>query len=106
MDQFRMSRRVLLLRQFPAIAVSIVTAGCSQKNEQAAACSDAARLTSAEISLRASLQYRESSSDAASSCGGCSYYQAASTESACGNCQIVNGPVSRQGHCTSWTAKK
>lgn len=81
-------------------ALVLATTGCAKTTML---CSDPARLTDAENSLRESLSYTERSQDDTQQCRGCSFFKA-SSGSGCGECSIMNGPVNALGHCTSWAA--
>jgi hypothetical protein len=94
------SRRVFL--QLASVgAFSAIAAGCQKT--PSLVCSDPARLSDAESSLRASLHYTEQSSQAAQVCGGCAFFESAQQD-ACANCTILNGSVNPKGHCDSWSA--
>jgi len=67
-------------------------------------CVDPEQLSDGEISLRESVKYTDASATA-KSCAGCAFFQASSEAPKCGHCQILNGPVSASGHCTSWSPK-
>jgi hypothetical protein len=56
-------------------------------------------------SLRSSLHYAEPGPDAAHMCHDCAFFSADNKSQTCGHCTIMNGPVSPQGHCDSWSAK-
>ena len=100
------SRRTLLAAacQIPVATVFAVISGCADK-KPSAACANPGQLSDSETGLRASLQYTDQSPDPAKACGGCAYFRRATETAECGNCQILNGPVDAQGHCTSWSAK-
>ena len=100
------SRRTLLAGacQIPAATVFAVIGGCADK-KPSAACASPDLLSDSDKDLRASLQYTDQSPDPAKTCGGCAYLRRAADGAECGNCQILNGPVYAQGHCTSWSAK-
>lgn len=102
----KLSRRILLVHacRIPIVAALGSIAACAEKT-QVAQCADPDQLTDAEISLRTSVQYTERSRDAAQTCRGCAFFRASSGASECGTCEIVNGSVSSNGHCASWSAK-
>jgi High potential iron-sulfur protein len=68
----------------------------------AARCTDPDDLSGADLALRKSVEYTDSSSDD-KTCRQCAFFKAHSDE--CGTCQIVTGLVSAGGHCTSWNAR-
>jgi hypothetical protein len=53
--------------------------------------------------LRSSLHYAESGPDPAQHCSGCSFFS--DPKGDCGSCMILNGPVNKNGHCDSWSAR-
>ncbi len=69
----------------------------------AARCTDPDDLSGADLALRKSVEYTDSSLDDKTTCGGCAFFKASPGE--CGTCQIVTGLVSARGHCTSWSAR-
>jgi hypothetical protein len=93
-------RRVLLRRvlQFTgALAVAPRIIGTSQG---AQSCVDPA-----SESLRTSLHYASVSPKADEPCKGCGFFTPDGSQPACGNCQIMSGPVDATGHCDSWAAR-
>lgn len=67
------------------------------------ACVDPAKLTDAEIQLRQSLGYADPTPEAGKVCGRCAFFKPADS-SKCGNCEILSGPTSATGYCSSWAA--
>jgi hypothetical protein len=68
----------------------------------AAGCADPDDLSGADLALRKSVEYTDSSLDD-KTCRRCAFFKASSGK--CGTCQIVTGLVSAGGHCTSWSAR-
>lgn len=52
--------------------------------------------------LRTSLHYANPSPKKDELCKGCGFFAADGAKPACGNCQIMSGPVDATGHCDSW----
>jgi high potential iron-sulfur protein len=106
MKPTNMSRRALLVRacEIPVAGVAVFLSACADK-QPSSVCVDRDKLNEAESSLRASVQYTDRAPDPANQCRGCAYFRSAAEGAACGTCQILNGPVSATGHCTSWSAK-
>ncbi|MFO0689104.1 MAG: high-potential iron-sulfur protein [Myxococcota bacterium] len=77
--------------------------GCREPD----ACVDPDALTTGQASLRASFHYAARSPHGeAKQCAGCQFFAAqAGDAQGCGTCQILQGPVSGQGHCDSWSAR-
>ncbi|MEP6549149.1 MAG: high-potential iron-sulfur protein [Gammaproteobacteria bacterium] len=93
-----LSRRVLLHRILLATAsLAVAPAALSAAAES---CVD----PSSE-SLRTSLHYANPSSNSSETCKGCGFFGGDAVKPACGNCQIMSGPVDAGGHCDSWAAK-
>ena len=69
------------------------------------ACADASNLNASEQSLRASFKYVEQSADPAKVCGGCEFFTADASGSACGDCKILTGSANTLGYCDSWAAR-
>ena len=82
-------------------AVTVIE-GCAKR--LALLCSDPAKLSDAENSLRESLHYSEKSEVEGQMCRGCAYF--ASTGNGCGECKLLKGPVNPMGRCDSWSAAK
>lgn len=59
-------------------------------------------VTPASESLRQSLNYVDPSPDKTQQCSACAFFAA---RSACGDCQILSGPVSSTARCESWAAR-
>jgi len=53
-------------------------------------------------SLRESLSYVDPAKAAEQSCRTCGFFEGTT---ACGNCQIMTGPVNATAHCEAWSAK-
>jgi High potential iron-sulfur protein len=94
-----LSRRVLLQRimQASVTLVAVPALGFAAAPE---ACVD----PSSE-SLRGSLHYLNPSAQPKELCKGCGFFGADAAKPACGNCQIMSGPVDAGAHCDSWAAK-
>lgn len=92
-------RRVLLRRalQFTA-ALAIVPRAVGVAHAES--CVDPA-----SESLRSSLHYSSASPKPSEICSGCGFFTADGGKPACGNCQIMSGPVDEKGHCDSWAPK-
>jgi hypothetical protein len=93
-----LTRRVLLRRILETgVSLAIVPAAIGAAAES---CVD----PSSE-SLRESLHYSSPSTKPSEFCKGCGFFGADTAKPACGNCQIMSGPVDAGGHCDSWAAK-
>jgi High potential iron-sulfur protein len=87
------------------VAVFALLESPARARDDAPACSDPDNLSNSEQALRKSLDYVETSADAKKTCRGCSFF-ALEGQGPCGSCQIMNGTVNANGHCTSWNSKQ
>lgn len=87
-------RRCALL---PLVALPVLPS-C---NRAAPACVDPALLSRGEEQMRKTRAYTDTSTVANQECANCQFFHADAQE-ACGHCEILDGPVSRAGHCVSW----
>jgi hypothetical protein len=94
------ARRVLLRRILQLTASIAIAPAALQAAPSAEACVDPASET-----LRSSLHYSNPSAKSGETCSGCAFFSAGAAQSACGNCQIMSGPVDTGGHCDSWAAR-
>lgn len=106
MNQRKISRRDLLVRAcgVPIAGAALFLGACAEQ-KQSTSCADPSQLTDAENSLRESLQYTNQTADAGKPCKGCAFFRSTADSAQCGTCEILKGPVSAEGHCTSWSAK-
>jgi hypothetical protein len=93
-----LTRRVLVRR--------ILQVGASLAVAPAALAAAAESCVSADSeSLRTSLHYSNPSPKPAETCKGCGFFSGDTAKPACGNCQIMTGPVDAGGRCDSWAPK-
>ena len=59
----------------------------------------------ASEALRVSMNYVPVAADPAQSCLSCGFFTADGARPACGDCQIMSGPVDAAAHCDSWSPK-
>ena len=103
-----LSRRSLVLRALgvPLAGSALLTlSACGDDAGDGGdlVCADMDTLTSAEKSVRRSLNYTESSADPERSCSGCDFFTAGA--GGCGSCTIFSGgAVNPAGRCDSWSA--
>lgn len=91
-------------------AVSVALAYCKKKPADSSApaaggCGDVSGLTQAEKDQRTQLQYTDKSPKADQPCSGCALFVAAAAGASCGTCNLVKGPISPDGWCSSWVKK-
>lgn len=85
------------------VRVSLALAIANGRIAAASDCTDPDDLSGADVALRRSVEYTDSSSDDKKTCRGCTFFKAGAN--GCGTCQILSGRVSAAGHCTSWSAR-
>lgn len=67
-------------------------------------CTDTSGLAEADIQLRNTSAYTDSSPEAGKHCSNCSLYTAGA-EGECGSCTVLKGPVHPDGYCNLWAAQ-
>jgi len=90
-------------------ATAILTT-CKKEEEQktdtqGVSCNDTSGLTTAEIEMRENLKYVDHSANPDEICEGCALYVPAEAGASCGTCNLLKGPISPHGYCTSWVKK-
>ena len=95
-----LTRRGLLRRGalLPLVSLPLLQA-CGGAGSSA--CIDPALLSRGEEQMRKTREYVDVSSIENQHCANCEFFSAADA-AGCGHCEILDGPVSEQGHCTSW----
>ena len=74
-------------------------------------CTDTEGLTEAELTMRETLSYVDTSTEEGKTCNNCVLYGAnapggvPTPEGQCGTCTLKLGPVHPDGYCTSWAVK-
>ena len=81
----------------PAVSLPLVQ-GCSRGE---GLCAGPETLSRGEEQMRKTREYVETSSFDQRSCAGCAFFHS-DKPGQCGHCEILNGPVSAGGYCTSW----
>jgi hypothetical protein len=59
---------------------------------------------SGRLAMRATLEYVSPSATLGKACAGCTFFT--KTVETCGQCKLINGPVSAAAVCGSWAPKK
>lgn len=85
-------------------AVSWISVG-NGKERQELICVNSGNLSEAENRQRKLDNYTEKSLDPDKTCSGCRFFTTAADPTACGKCEIFNGPANPQGKCDDWTAR-
>jgi hypothetical protein len=67
-------------------------------------CGDLTTLTAEEKTTRKTFKYEEVAKDPTKHCDVCNFWQASTTDSPCGTCTLVKGPIDPKGSCISWVA--
>ena len=68
-------------------------------------CMDTSGLAEADVTMRTTLEYTDTSPVPDKNCDNCVLYVAPVEGSNCGTCQTVKGPVHPLGYCTIWAAQ-
>ena len=83
--------------------------GVSDATDMAAdesfSCMDTSGLEEADITMRTTLQYTDTSPMPDKDCENCVLYVQPAAGSNCGTCQTVKGPIHPLGYCTIWAAQ-
>jgi ribosomal protein S27AE len=103
----RQVRRATLRRLaacFLAGAVSWISVahGKHQKNF---VCANPGTLSKVQNRQRELDNYTEKSPDPSKTCSECRFFVAGPERTACGKCEIFNGPANPQGKCDDWAAR-
>lgn len=106
----QLDRRTFLVRaaQIGAVAAAapamLSLVGCSKK-ETTPTCTDTTGLSPDQINMRRTLTYVDvSPKGKEEDCENCALYTPAPEGQFCGGCTLLAGPISPDGHCTSWAA--
>lgn len=84
-------------------SVLLGLAACDSDGGNLMVCADENAMTSAEKSLRTTLQYTETSPDPAKTCSDCEFFTATAA-TGCGTCEMFGDkPANPGGHCVSWS---
>ncbi|MCS7204797.1 MAG: high-potential iron-sulfur protein [Leptospiraceae bacterium] len=86
----------------------MIISNCKPEEKQAQKgpiCDDVTGLTQEEIEQRKNLQYTDFTPDPSKLCENCALYVLPEGNSPCGKCNLIKGPVSPKGWCTSWVPK-
>lgn len=81
------------------------TAAAPAPAPAATGCTDTSSLAPADKAMRESLKYADKSANPEQICGGCQLFVAAAAGQTCGSCNLVKGPINKEGYCTSWVKK-
>lgn len=102
-----LTRRAVLVRAIHVpvgVGLGFGLSACGGEGGGAVVCADPSKLTSAEQSVRRTLNYAETSTQAGKVCSDCDFFIPPSAGSACGTCEIYGGgPVNPGGYCDSWS---
>ncbi len=87
-----------------ASAVSWISVGHGNDKKNLV-CANPGTLSKAENRQRELDNYTEKSPDPGKICSGCRFFAAGPEQTACGKCEIFNGPANPQGKCDDWAAR-
>ncbi len=100
LDFVRVPRRRLFILVPPALTV-LLAAACEKLP---ASCGDVSGLTEDEAALRKTMGYSDLAPSADKRCVTCRHYVAASSQSSCGSCKLLKGPIHPNGYCQAYTS--
>lgn len=90
--------------QVSAVGAAAGLLSACGEGEQVALCADPNSLSFSQNSLRQANKYIEASPYADKNCLNCAFFRA-EEGATCGDCDIFEGPASKDGYCDSWSAK-
>ena len=85
-------------------AASCISVGHG-KEKKDFVCANPNALSQAENRQRKLDNYTEKSLDPGKTCSRCRFFTAAAEPTACGKCEIFNGPANPKGKCDDWAAR-
>ena len=88
----------MLIAVFGAVA-------CSKSTPAALVCTDTSSLAPADVAIRTSLAYVDTSTEPGKTCTTCQQFIAPAAAGACGTCKVVKGPINPGGYCKSFVPK-
>ena len=86
------------------VVLAVVPSACGTSSGPTFRCDDVSRLTEAERTTRRVQEYTDQSTQPDRLCASCRYYTPGPTGE-CGACQVIRGPIHRDGYCNLWTAR-
>jgi hypothetical protein len=87
-----------------ATAASWLSVGHGKEKEDLV-CVNPSALSEAEKQQRKLDNYTEKSPDPSKTCSGCRFFTPGAAATACGKCEIFNGPANPKGKCDDWAAR-
>jgi hypothetical protein len=87
-----------------AAAASWISVGHG-KEKKDFVCAKPTALSEAENRQRKLDNYTEQSLDPSKTCSECRFFTAGAAPTACGTCEIFNGPANPKGKCDDWAAR-
>jgi hypothetical protein len=98
------NRRALLGGAARAFAALVGSSAC-RKNAALVCDGPSTGLPTADLQLRATVEYVDTSPQPDRACVNCALYVAAPAEGKCGACKIVRGPIHPKGTCKVFLRK-
>jgi hypothetical protein len=95
------------LKRLPYIGIALFSGGlviqsCSKSETDEDPCSDLSKLTEDEKQTRKDFEYLAKSPFPDKLCSNCELWVAPEAGKTCGGCEIMEGPINPNGHCTGW----
>jgi len=97
-----------MLRRLTACLFAAAASGISAahgREEEDFVCAKPTALSETEKQQRKLDNYTEKSPDPSKTCSGCRFFTPGTGATACGKCEIFNGPANPKGKCDDWTAR-
>jgi hypothetical protein len=98
-----LDRRTLLTGAATAIVAILGVAGCRKK--LGVSCEGIAALSPADVQLRSTLGYVDTTPQPDRPCTACTLYVPPQAEGVCGLCKVVRGPIHPNGTCRVFLRK-
>jgi hypothetical protein len=98
-------RRLLGTAASAALAAAGVGVGVAGCKKAPLVCDGLPGIAPADVQLRATLDYKDTSPALDRLCLDCTLYVVAPTEDACGGCKVVRGPINPKGTCRVFLRK-
>jgi hypothetical protein len=104
----RSSGRRAILRRLTACLLAGAASWMSLahgKDKKDFVCANPSTLSQAENRQRKLDNYTEQSPDPGKTCSGCRFFTTGAEPTACGKCEIFNGPANPKGKCDDWAVR-
>ena len=95
------------IKQLPFLGIAFLGGGlllqsCSKSTTDEDPCADLSKLSTDEKQTRNDLRYISKSPYPDKLCSNCELWIAPEEGKTCGGCEIMEGPINPNGHCSAW----